>query len=48
MDSLNFRKEEVRLINTKVFQRLRRIRQLEMAFLVYPGTLYTRFDIQLV
>ena len=35
---------EIRLINTKVFQRLRRIRQLEMAFLVYPGTLHTRFD----
>lgn len=32
------------LINTKVFQRLRRIRQLAMAFLVYPGALHTRFD----
>ncbi len=36
--------KEIELINTKVFQRLRRIRQLAMAFLVYPGTLHTRFD----
>ena len=37
-------KKEVNLINTSTFQRLRRIRQLAMAFLVYPGTLHTRFD----
>lgn len=37
-------KKEVDLINTGTFQRLRRIRQLAMAFLVYPGTLHTRFD----
>ena len=36
--------QEVNLINTRAFQRLRRIRQLAMAFLVYPGTLHTRFD----
>ena len=36
--------KEVSLINTRTFQRLRRIRQLAMAFLVYPGTLHTRFD----
>ena len=36
--------KEMDLINTKAFQRLRRIRQLAMAFLVYPGTLHTRFD----
>ena len=36
--------KEVNLINTSTFQRLRRIRQLAMAFLVYPGTLHTRFD----
>ena len=36
--------KEVKLINTRAFQRLRRIRQLAMAFLVYPGTLHTRFD----
>ena len=35
---------EVKLINTRAFQRLRRIRQLAMAFLVYPGTMHTRFD----
>jgi HD superfamily phosphohydrolase len=36
--------KEIDLINTTDFQRLRRIRQLAMAFLVYPGTLHTRFD----
>lgn len=36
--------DEVRLINTPVFQRLRGIRQLAMANLVYPGALHTRFD----
>ena len=36
--------KEVKLINTGAFQRLRRIRQLAMAFLVYPCTLHTRFD----
>ena len=36
--------KELDLINTRAFQRLRRIRQLAMAFLVYPGTLHTRFD----
>lgn len=35
---------EKRLIDTKVFQRLRRIRQLAMTFLVYPGAVHTRFD----
>ncbi len=32
------------LLNSKVLQRLRRIRQLAMADLVYPGALHTRFD----
>ncbi len=36
--------KEVNLVNTRAFQRLRRIRQLAMAFLVYPGTLHTRFE----
>ncbi len=36
--------KELNLINTKAFQRLRRVRQLAMAFLVYPGALHTRFD----
>ena len=37
-------KQEKNLIDTEVFQRLRRIRQLAMTFLVYPGALHTRFD----
>jgi len=37
-------RQEIRLMNTSVFQRLRRIRQLAMAHLVYPGALHTRFD----
>lgn len=36
--------KEMTLINTRVFQRLRRIRQLAMTFLVYPGAVHTRFD----
>lgn len=35
---------ERKIINTPVFQRLRRIRQLAMADLVYPGALHTRFE----
>ena len=35
---------EMEVINTGTFQRLRRIRQLAMEFLVYPGALHTRFD----
>ena len=36
--------EEVKLIDLDVMQRLRGIRQLAMASLVYPGALHTRFD----
>ena len=36
--------KEMALINTRVFQRLRRIRQLAMTFLVYPGAVHTRLD----
>ncbi len=32
------------IINTKIFQRLRGIRQLAFANLVYPGALHTRFE----
>ena len=36
--------KEMKLVDTPVFQRLRGIRQLAMANLVYPGALHTRFD----
>ena len=36
--------EECKIIDSPVFQRLRRIRQLSFAYLVYPGALHTRFD----
>jgi uncharacterized protein len=41
---VHLREREVKLIDTAVFQRLRGIRQLAMANLVYPGALHTRFD----
>jgi len=34
----------VRIVDTAAFQRLRRIRQLGFAHLVYPGATHTRFD----
>ena len=41
---VHFSAEEVQLIDLDVLQRLRGIRQLAMASLVYPGALHTRFD----
>ena len=41
---IEFSEREKRLIDTPAFQRLRRVRQLAMAFLVYPGAVHTRFD----
>lgn len=41
---IEYTPEEERLINSHVIQRLRGIRQLAMAYLVYPGCLHTRFE----
>ncbi len=41
---VRFDVEELKLINLDVLQRLRGIKQLAMACLVYPGALHTRFD----
>ena len=35
--------DEWAAVDTPIFQRLRRVRQLAMTHLVYPGTLHTRF-----
>ena len=34
----------IRLVDTRAFQRLRYIRQLGLAYLVYPGATHTRFE----
>jgi len=36
--------EELKIINTSIFRRLRGIKQLAMAYLVYPGATHTRFE----
>lgn len=37
-------KDEIRLINSRPFQRLRHIHQLAMSYLVYPGATHKRFE----
>src|SRR5690349_6616175 len=41
---VNLPDEMLPLVNTHALQRLRAIRQLALANLVYPGALHTRFD----
>jgi HD superfamily phosphohydrolase len=41
---LQLREKEAELLGTRLLQRLRGIRQLALASLVYPGALHTRFD----
>jgi len=36
--------EELKIVNTSIFRRLRGIKQLAMAYLVYPGATHTRFE----
>ena len=43
-DSIRLDRTAVRIIDTAEFQRLRYIRQLGFAHLVYPGATHTRFD----
>ncbi len=43
-DFIQLREIEVKLIAAPLYQRLRAIRQLALASLVYPGALHTRFD----
>ena len=42
----NIRVDELtlKLVDTEVFQRLRYIRQLGLAYLVYPGATHSRFE----
>lgn len=35
---------EVKLVDTTIFQRLRRIKQTSLAYIVYPGAMHTRFS----
>jgi len=41
---ISLSEKEAEIVGTRIFQRLRGIRQLALAALVYPGALHTRFD----
>jgi uncharacterized protein len=41
---IRYSKNERKLIDHPVFQRLRNVRQLAMEYLVYPGATHTRFE----
>lgn len=43
-DFVRLHGDEVKLVASPIFQRLRGIKQLALASLVYPGALHTRFD----
>ena len=43
-DFVRVNSNELKIIDTPVFQRLRRIRQLSGAHLIYPGAQHTRFE----
>ena len=43
-DFIRINKTERKIIDTSVFQRLRRIKQLSGAHLTYPGAQHTRFE----
>jgi hypothetical protein len=41
---IRYSRNEQRIVDHPVFQRLRNIRQLAMEYLVYPGAMHTRFE----
>lgn len=43
-DFVRVRNQELQIVDNPIFQRLRRIRQLSGAHLVYPGAQHTRFE----